>query len=98
MGAVLELQAKQQCQSSLESKLIHLIHRVLFASQTASVTQSLWKSAADFDKRLSLLFFGFKHTQKRFVIVKRTGVKYILLGLNNHNKYKSNFFIHASLK
>ena len=62
---------------SLEAKLIHLIHRVLFASQTASVIQSLWKSAPDFVKRLSLLFFGFKHTQKRCVIVKRTDVKYI---------------------
>ena len=59
---------------SLESKLIHLIHRVLFASQTASVIQSLLKSAPDFVKRLSLLFF---FTQKRCVIVKRTDVKYI---------------------
>ena len=63
--------------ASLEAKLIHLIHRVLFASQTASVIQSLWKSAPDFVKRLSLLFFGFKHTQRCCVIVKRTDVKYI---------------------
>ena len=39
----------------------------------------------------------FKNTQKRCVIVKRTGVNYIyLLGLNNHNKNKFNFFIHAA--